>query len=117
MGVVPVLAALVVEIMRSLLHGQVDLDIGAALSMSAAFLFSENACGRCRRRHAFRRGARTSLKEGTGIWSQTYNSKKCFMRGLVDDIEVLTEGKLILATGSARACRQALVGPGHHLRL
>lgn len=57
------------------------------------------------------------LKEGTGIWGQTYNSKKCFMRGLVDDIEVLTEGKLILATGSARACRQALVGPGHHHRL
>lgn len=40
-GVVPVLAALVVEILRSLLRGEVGLDIVAALSMSAALLFGE----------------------------------------------------------------------------
>lgn len=40
-GVVPVLAALVVEIIRSLLHGEVGLDVVAALSMSAALLFGE----------------------------------------------------------------------------
>ncbi len=40
-GVVPVLAALVVEITRSLLRGEVGLDIVAALSMSAALLFGE----------------------------------------------------------------------------
>jgi heavy metal translocating P-type ATPase len=40
-GVVPVLAALVVEILRSLWKGEVGLDIVAALSMSAALLFGE----------------------------------------------------------------------------
>ena len=40
-GVVPVLAALVVEIVRSLWKGEVGLDIVAALSMSAALLFGE----------------------------------------------------------------------------
>jgi cation transport ATPase len=40
-GVVPVLAALVVEILRSLLRGEVGLDIVAAMSMSAALLFGE----------------------------------------------------------------------------
>lgn len=40
-GVVPVLAALLVEILRSLLRGEVGLDIVAALSMSAALLFGE----------------------------------------------------------------------------
>ena len=40
-GVVPVLAALLVEIMRSLSKGEVGLDIVAALSMSAALLFGE----------------------------------------------------------------------------
>jgi len=40
-GVVPVLAALVVEIIRSLSKGEVGLDIVAALSMSAALLFGE----------------------------------------------------------------------------
>ncbi|MBC7479876.1 MAG: heavy metal translocating P-type ATPase [Pseudorhodobacter sp.] len=40
-GVLPVLAALVVEIVRSLLKGEVGLDIAAALSMSAALLFGE----------------------------------------------------------------------------
>ncbi len=40
-GVVPVLAALVVEIVRSLLKGEVGLDIVAALSMSAALFFGE----------------------------------------------------------------------------
>jgi heavy metal translocating P-type ATPase len=40
-GVVPVLAALVVEILRSLAKGEVGLDIVAALSMSAAVLFDE----------------------------------------------------------------------------
>lgn len=40
-GVVPVLAALLVEIVRSLTRGEVGLDIVAALSMSAALLFSE----------------------------------------------------------------------------
>ncbi len=40
-GVIPVLAALVVEIVRSLLRGEVGLDIVAALSMSAALLFGE----------------------------------------------------------------------------
>ncbi|MCU0906509.1 MAG: cadmium-translocating P-type ATPase [Rhodobacteraceae bacterium] len=40
-GVVPVLAALVVEIIRSLLRGEVGLDIVAALSMSAALTFGE----------------------------------------------------------------------------
>jgi heavy metal translocating P-type ATPase len=40
-GVLPVLAALVVEILRSLLKGDVGLDIVAALSMSAALLFGE----------------------------------------------------------------------------
>ena len=40
-GVVPVLAALVVEIIRSLLKGEVGLDVVAALSMSAALLFGE----------------------------------------------------------------------------
>jgi cation transport ATPase len=40
-GVVPVLAALVVEIIRSLVRGEVGLDIVAALSMSAALTFEE----------------------------------------------------------------------------
>ena len=40
-GVVPVLAALMIEILRSLRHGEVGLDIVAALSMSAALLFGE----------------------------------------------------------------------------
>jgi len=40
-GVIPVLAALVVEIVRSLWRGEVGLDIVAALSMSAALLFGE----------------------------------------------------------------------------
>ena len=40
-GVVPVLAALVVEIARSLWRGEVGLDIVAALSMSAALAFGE----------------------------------------------------------------------------
>jgi cation transport ATPase len=40
-GVVPVLAALLVEIVRSLSKGEVGLDIVAALSMSAALLFGE----------------------------------------------------------------------------
>jgi len=40
-GVVPVLAALVVEILRSLARGEVGLDIVAALSMSAALAFGE----------------------------------------------------------------------------
>ncbi|SDW26346.1 heavy metal translocating P-type ATPase [Roseicitreum antarcticum] len=40
-GVLPVLAALVVEIIRSLAKGEVGLDIVAALSMSAALLFGE----------------------------------------------------------------------------
>lgn len=40
-GVIPVLAALLVEIVRSLLKGEVGLDIVAALSMSAALLFGE----------------------------------------------------------------------------
>jgi heavy metal translocating P-type ATPase len=40
-GVVPVLAALVVEILRSLWEGNVGLDIVAALSMTAALTFGE----------------------------------------------------------------------------
>ncbi|WP_278923891.1 heavy metal translocating P-type ATPase [Pseudophaeobacter profundi] len=40
-GVFPALAALVVEILRSLRSGEVGLDIVAALSMSAALLFGE----------------------------------------------------------------------------
>ena len=40
-GVTPVLAALVVEIVRSLWRGEVGLDIVAALSMSAALVFGE----------------------------------------------------------------------------
>ena len=40
-GVVPVLAALVIEILRSLSKGEVGLDIVAALSMSAALTFGE----------------------------------------------------------------------------
>ena len=40
-GVLPVLAALVVEIIRSLARGEVGLDIVAALSMSAALTFGE----------------------------------------------------------------------------
>jgi heavy metal translocating P-type ATPase len=40
-GVLPVLAALVVEILRSLWKGDVGLDVVAALSMSAAMLFGE----------------------------------------------------------------------------
>ena len=40
-GVLPVLAALVVEILRSLWKGEVGLDVVAALSMSAALLFGE----------------------------------------------------------------------------
>lgn len=40
-GVVPALAALLVEIMRSLWRGEVGLDIVAALSMSAALAFGE----------------------------------------------------------------------------
>jgi heavy metal translocating P-type ATPase len=40
-GVVPVLVALVVEIVRSLSRGEVGLDIVAALSMSAALAFGE----------------------------------------------------------------------------
>lgn len=40
-GVIPVLAALVVEIVRSLAKGEVGLDIVAALSMSAALFFGE----------------------------------------------------------------------------
>ena len=40
-GVAPVLAALVVEILRSLSRGDVGLDIVAALSMAAALTFGE----------------------------------------------------------------------------
>jgi heavy metal translocating P-type ATPase len=40
-GVVPVLAALVAEILRSLRRGEVGLDIVAALSMTAALVFGE----------------------------------------------------------------------------
>ena len=40
-GVVPVLVALVVEILRSLWQGEVGLDIVAALSMTAALAFGE----------------------------------------------------------------------------
>ena len=40
-GVVPVLAALVIEIARSLRAGEVGLDIVAALSMTAALVFGE----------------------------------------------------------------------------
>lgn len=40
-GVLPVLAALCVEIVRSLMKGEVGLDVVAALSMSAALLFGE----------------------------------------------------------------------------
>ena len=40
-GVFPVLAALLVEIVRSLARGEVGLDIVAALSMSAALVFGE----------------------------------------------------------------------------
>jgi len=40
-GVVPVLAALLLEILGSLRHGEVGLDIVAALSMSAALFFGE----------------------------------------------------------------------------
>ena len=41
LGVLPVLAALVVEILRSLWRGEVGLDIVAALSMTAALTFGE----------------------------------------------------------------------------
>jgi heavy metal translocating P-type ATPase len=41
LGVLPVLAALVVEILSSLRRGEVGLDIVAALSMSAALAFGE----------------------------------------------------------------------------
>jgi heavy metal translocating P-type ATPase len=41
LGVCPVLAVLVIDILRSLLKGEVGLDIVAALSMSAALLFGE----------------------------------------------------------------------------
>lgn len=40
-GVVPVLAALIIEIIRSLWQGEVGLDIVAALSMTAALVFGE----------------------------------------------------------------------------
>jgi heavy metal translocating P-type ATPase len=40
-GVLPVLTALVVEILRSLWKGEVGLDVVAALSMAAALLFGE----------------------------------------------------------------------------
>lgn len=40
-GVAPALAALIVEILRSLRYGEVGLDIVAALSMSAALAFGE----------------------------------------------------------------------------
>ena len=40
-GVVPALAALLIEILRSLGRGEVGLDIVAALSMSAALIFGE----------------------------------------------------------------------------
>jgi cation transport ATPase len=40
-GVLPILAALLAEIVRSLAKGEVGLDIVAALSMSAALLFGE----------------------------------------------------------------------------
>ena len=40
-GVVPVFAALITEIIRSLAQGRVGLDIVAALSMSAALVFGE----------------------------------------------------------------------------
>jgi heavy metal translocating P-type ATPase len=41
LGVLPVLAALIIEILRSLWRGEVGLDIVAALSMSAALVFGE----------------------------------------------------------------------------
>lgn len=40
-GVLPALAALVIEILRSLSRGEVGLDIVAALSMTAALIFGE----------------------------------------------------------------------------
>ena len=42
---VPVLAALVLEILRSLRRGEVGLDIVAALSMGAALAFGEPLAG------------------------------------------------------------------------
>ncbi|RBP83656.1 P-type E1-E2 ATPase/heavy metal translocating P-type ATPase [Rhodobacter sp. 140A] len=41
LGTLPVLAALLIEIVRALARGEVGLDIVAALSMSAALLFGE----------------------------------------------------------------------------
>ena len=41
-GVVPVLAALIAEIVRGLSRGEVGLDIVAALSMSSALVFGES---------------------------------------------------------------------------
>lgn len=41
-GTIPVLVALLVEIVRSLARGDVGLDVVAALSMTAALLFDEN---------------------------------------------------------------------------
>ncbi|WP_417728349.1 heavy metal translocating P-type ATPase [Roseovarius sp.] len=41
-GVTPALAALVIEILRSIRRGEVGLDIVAALSMSAALVFGES---------------------------------------------------------------------------
>lgn len=40
-AVIPIIAALLVEIVRSLLKGEVGLDIVAALAMSAALFFGE----------------------------------------------------------------------------
>jgi heavy metal translocating P-type ATPase len=44
-GVLPALAALVVEILRSLRSGEIGLDIVAALSMTAALVFGETLAG------------------------------------------------------------------------
>jgi hypothetical protein len=56
------------------------------------------------------------LKEGTGIMGQTYNSKKCFRRGFVDNIEVLTEGntdfrRVLYTAGNTQLVLMALL-PG-----
>lgn len=56
------------------------------------------------------------IKEGTGILGQTYNRKKCFMRGFVDDIEVLTEGntdfrRVLYTAGNTQLVLMALL-PG-----
>ena len=93
-GTVPVLAALLVEIVTSLRRGEVGLDIVAALSMSAALAFGENlaavvvalmyAGGQYLESHAERRARR----EMTALLARAPRSAVRHRDGALEEVEL-----------------------------